>query len=101
MAKMLARELAQWHVRVNAICCCAIKTEIDQNTERRDLDNVNVPREYPAGKVPLTRGEPGSADDVAQLALFLAADDARHIRGTEVWIDRKSPPQAVGLEPRR
>jgi hypothetical protein len=46
-----------------------------------------VPREYPAGKVPLTRGEPGSADDVAQLALFFASADARHISGTEVWID--------------
>ncbi len=85
--KMTALELAKWHVRVNVICPGAIKTEIDQNTERRDLEAVSVPKEYPDGEIPLTRGEPGEAADVARLALFLCSDDARHISGTEVWID--------------
>jgi NAD(P)-dependent dehydrogenase (short-subunit alcohol dehydrogenase family) len=41
----------------------------------------------PEGEIPPTHGEPGEAEDVARLALFLCSDDARHISGTEVWID--------------
>ncbi|HQF71421.1 MAG TPA: 3-oxoacyl-[acyl-carrier-protein] reductase, partial [Promineifilum sp.] len=32
-------------------------------------------------------GGPGTADQVADLVLFLAGDAAAHITGTEVWID--------------
>jgi NAD(P)-dependent dehydrogenase (short-subunit alcohol dehydrogenase family) len=43
--------------------------------------------EYPEGKIPLTDGKPGSAEQVARLVLFLASDDSDHITGTPVWID--------------
>ena len=86
-AKMVAVELAQDRVRVNVICPGAIETEIDDNTEQRDLDGVRVPVEYPEGQIPLTHGRPGSAQQVADLVLFLASDAAGHITGTEVWID--------------
>ncbi len=86
-AKMVALELARAHVRVNVICPGAISTNIDENTQRRDLDAVRVPVEHPEGAVPLTEGRPGTAEDVAQLVLFLASDASRHISGTEVWID--------------
>lgn len=86
-AKMVAVELAQDRVRVNVICPGAIETEIDDNTEQRDLDDVQVPVEYPEGQIPLTHGRPGSAQQVADLVLFLASDAAAHITGTEVWID--------------
>ena len=86
-AKMVAVELAQDRVRVNVICPGAIETEIDDNTEQRDLDDVQVPVEYPEGQIPLTHGRPGSAQQVADLVLFLASDAAGHITGTEVWID--------------
>ena len=86
-AKMVAVELAQDRVRVNVICPGAIDTEIDDNTEQRDLDDVQVPVEYPEGQIPLTHGRPGSAQQVADLVLFLASDAAAHITGTEVWID--------------
>ncbi len=86
-AKMVALELAKAHVRVNVICPGAISTSIDENTQRRDLDRVRVPVEHPQGTVPLTEGQPGTAEDVAQLVLFLASDASRHISGTEVWID--------------
>jgi len=86
-AKMVALELAPHRVRVNVICPGAIATNIDQNTERRDLEEVQVPVEFPEGKVPLTAGRPGAAEQVARLVLFLASDAADHITGTEVWID--------------
>ena len=86
-AKMVAVELARDHVRVNVICPGAIETSISQNTEQRDLERIREPVEYPEGNIPLTRGQPGSADQVAQLVLFLASDASSHITGTEVWID--------------
>jgi len=85
-AKMIALELAQDKVRVNVICPGAIETNIEESTEQRDLDEVRVPVEYPEGAHPLA-GQPGTADQVAQLVLFLASDASSHISGTEIWID--------------
>ena len=86
MTKMLALEVARHKVRVNVICPGAIDTEIDDNTERRDLDGIGVPQEFPEGPHPLT-GKPGTSQEVAQLVLFLASDASRHVTGTEIWID--------------
>ena len=86
LTKMLALELARDKVRVNVICPGAIETNIGQNTEQRNTEAVKIPVEYPEGAHPL-RGAPGSADDVAELVLFLASDAARQISGTELWID--------------
>lgn len=85
--KMIALELAKHKIRVNVICPGAITTNIDENTERRDLEKVKEPVEYPEGEIPLTDGEPGSSEDVAELVLFLVSDTSRHITGTEMWID--------------
>lgn len=84
--KMMALELARWKVRVNVICPGAIETNIDENTEKRDLEKVEIPVEYPEGKQPLECA-PGSAEQVAQLVLFLASDASSHVTGTEIWID--------------
>lgn len=86
-AKMVALELAPYKVRVNVICPGAIETQIDENTERRDLEHVRIPVEYPEGSQPLTGGKPGSPEQVARLVLFLASDASDHITGTEIWID--------------
>jgi NAD(P)-dependent dehydrogenase (short-subunit alcohol dehydrogenase family) len=87
MAKMLALELARHRVRVNVICPGAISTQIDENTEQRDLDQIREPAHYPAGMIPLTDGQPGKPEQVAQLVLFLASDASDLITGTEIWID--------------
>lgn len=86
-AKMVALELAKHKIRVNVICPGWIETNIDQNTERKDLEKIKEPVEYPEGAVPLTEGAPGHAEQVGQLVLFLASDAASHITGTEMWID--------------
>jgi len=85
--KMAALELAKHRVRVNVICPGAIETEIEENTEKRDVEREKEPVEFPAGKIPLTDGKPGTAAQVAELVLFLASDASSHITGTEMWID--------------
>lgn len=85
--KMVALELAKYRIRVNVICPGAIETQIDESTEQRDIEQEKEPVEFPAGRIPLTDGKPGSAQQVAQLVLFLASDASSHITGTELWID--------------
>lgn len=87
MSKMLALELAKHKIRVNVICPGAIESQIDDNTEKRNVEREKEPVEFPEGQIPLTDGEPGKAEDVGELVLFLASDLSKHISGTEVWID--------------
>jgi len=87
LTKMLAVELGRHRVRVNVICPGAIETEIDDNTNRRHVEQVKVKVDYPEGSIPLTGGAPGTAEQVADLVVFLAGPGAAHINGTEVWID--------------
>jgi NAD(P)-dependent dehydrogenase (short-subunit alcohol dehydrogenase family) len=87
LAQMTALELAKYRIRVNAICPGAIESEIDENTNRQNVEKAAVPAKYPKGDIPLTAGEPGKAEDVADLVCFLASDASRHITGTPIWID--------------
>ena len=87
MAQMTALELAKHKIRVNVICPGKIESEIDENTEARNTEEAEIPAEYPEGDIPLTGVEPGKAEDVAELVLFLASDRSRHISGTPIWID--------------
>ncbi|MBB5712640.1 SDR family oxidoreductase [Sphingomonas xinjiangensis] len=87
MTQMLALELAKFKIRVNVVCPGKIETGIEESTTHRDEAVAGEPVEYPEGKVPLTRGEAGTADVVADLVLFLLSDRAKHITGTPVWID--------------
>jgi NAD(P)-dependent dehydrogenase (short-subunit alcohol dehydrogenase family) len=86
-AKMTALELAKHKIRVNVICPGWIETEIDENTEKRDVEAAKEPVEFPEGNIPLTDGGPGQPDQVADLVYFLASDQSNHISGTEIWID--------------
>jgi len=85
--KMVALELAKHRIRVNVICPGAITTQIDENTTKRNIEKEKEPVEFPQGKIPLTGGEPGTSEQVAQLVLFLASGDSNHISGSEIWID--------------
>jgi NAD(P)-dependent dehydrogenase (short-subunit alcohol dehydrogenase family) len=86
LAKMLALELGQHKIRVNVICPGWITTKIEENTDKSKLDEQKL-AEYPEGVVPLTKGEPGTAEQVAELVKFLFSDASSHISGTEIWID--------------
>lgn len=85
--KMAALELAQYGIRVNAICPGAIETNIGDNTfPTDDIKEVKIPVEFPEGDQPLEKG-PGKPEQVANLVLFLASDESFHLTGTEVYID--------------
>lgn len=86
-AKMAALELAKHRIRVNVICPGAIETNIEESTEKRNIEKASEPVEFPEGTTPLTDGKPGTAEQVAELVLFLASDAASHITGTEIYID--------------
>lgn len=85
--KMIAVELAKHKIRANVICPGRIGTNIEDSTQQRNLESIQEPVEFPEGTIPLTDGEAGSANQVAQLVAFLASDASSHITGTEVWID--------------
>lgn len=85
--EMIALELAEHDIRVNAVCPGSIATSIEEHTERRNTEATEEVAEYPEGGIPLTGGASGRPEQVAELVLFLASDQAGHITGTPVWID--------------
>jgi NAD(P)-dependent dehydrogenase (short-subunit alcohol dehydrogenase family) len=76
--RSLARELAPFHVNVNAVCPGAIRTRAHDRLPKEVIDKVrtSVPMGYVA--------EP---EDVAGVVAFLASDDARYITGQSILVD--------------
>ena len=85
MVQMLAVELGISNIRINAICPGAIDTDISDNSQKRNVDKIKINGTFDR-QIPLSN-KPGSSEQVAQLALFLASDMSSHITGTPVWID--------------
>ena len=87
-ARTAALELAKDRIRVNVVCPGMIASNVEGSKEQRHVERAEEPHEFPAGKVPLTDGRPGRAEDVAELVLFLASKRrSGHITGTPLWID--------------
>lgn len=87
IAQQLALELARFAIRINVVCPGAIDTNISDRTEVRHPERAEVPVIWPQGSVPISSGEPGRPEDVADLISFLLSDRARHITGTPIFID--------------
>lgn len=87
MTKQLALELARHRIRVNAVCPGEIDTNIDASTDMRGEEKTAIPVIWPEGQVPITGGEPGKAEDVAEVVAFLASDRSRHVTGSPIWVD--------------
>ena len=85
-AKMAAVELAQWDIRINVVCPGWTKTSIGENTFTRDIDKIEIPREYPDGMIPLQQ-RPARSEEIANAILFLASDEASYVTGTEMYVD--------------
>jgi acetoacetyl-CoA reductase/3-oxoacyl-[acyl-carrier protein] reductase len=76
--RSLARELAPFHINVNAVCPGAIRTRAHDRLPKEVIDKVRT--SVPMGFV----AEP---EDVAGVVAFLASDDARYITGQSILID--------------
>lgn len=87
MTKQLALELGDDDIRVNAVCPGAIDTEIDDNTDKRNTSDAEVPVHFPEGDIPITDGKPGKSADVADVIAFLVSDAARHVTGVPLYVD--------------
>lgn len=87
MVQQLALELGRHGIRINAVCPGAIETEIDDNTHIRKKDQTEVPVTFHDGDIPLTGGEPGTIEEVADVIGLLASDASRHVTGTPIWVD--------------
>ena len=72
LTKALAKELAPSGITVNAIAPGLIETSMNSNLSEEDINSFI--EEIPLGRI-------GSADDIANAALFLASDEANYITG--------------------
>lgn len=77
-SKALAKEVAPYNIRVNAVCPGYINTDM-VNTLRDDIKE-KVKSSIPLGRI----GEP---EEVAKVCVFLASDEARYIIGQVIKID--------------
>jgi NAD(P)-dependent dehydrogenase (short-subunit alcohol dehydrogenase family) len=88
MVRVLAIELAEFKIRINAVLPGSIATRIGDNTTRKGEDRIlGSEVKYPKGDIPLTRGKPGRPEQVARAILFLASDAADHITGAQLVVD--------------
>lgn len=76
--KSLAKELAPNHIRVNAISCGVIETE---------MNDCFTPSEKNALMEEIPLGRFGRAEEVAKLAYYLASEDSAYITGQILNID--------------
>lgn len=80
MARVMARDYAAEGIRVNAVLPGFIDTPLNQ----RVLDDPDR-LERLLGTVPLAR--PGRAEEIAQVILFLASDEASYVTGAAWAVD--------------
>lgn len=84
--KVVALELGRHRIRCNAICPGMIETQIEESTEQRETESLGIEVELPHGSPAVDEGR-GDADEVADVCVFLACDQSRHVSGVEVFVD--------------
>ncbi|MBY8914107.1 3-oxoacyl-ACP reductase FabG [Bacillus sp. YC2] len=75
LTKTLAKEMAKYNVRVNAICPGFIESDMTSNLDENRLVNM-IPMQHL-----------GSPDDVSELALFLSENGSKYITGQMITVD--------------
>jgi NAD(P)-dependent dehydrogenase (short-subunit alcohol dehydrogenase family) len=84
LTRSIAFTYATQGIRCNAMACGAVETNIMQSVDQTKLDQAGAARYgvyqavIPAYLKPL---------EIAQLALFLASDEAKHVNGAIIPID--------------
>ena len=76
--KALAKELAPENIRINAIACGMIDTQMNNIFD--DIEKENIKMQIPTGYF-------GKIDDVAELTFFLANNKSKYITGQVINLD--------------
>jgi NAD(P)-dependent dehydrogenase (short-subunit alcohol dehydrogenase family) len=84
LTKVAALDLAQYGIRVNAVCPGVIETTLGVPGMRGSADRTSAVQHF-AERIPL--GRIGQPEDVAEVVMFLASDAARHVNGAAWLID--------------
>lgn len=90
LSRALALELAQYKIRVNAVCPGTVNTAMFQKALLQDGDKIMHDRVYGSAArfrsgIPLRRI--AETDDLASSILFLLSDGACHITGQALFVD--------------
>jgi glucose 1-dehydrogenase len=80
LMKSMAQELAQHHIRVNAISPGAIKTPINREAWDTPEAEAKLLRLIPHGRV-------GETHDIAQATVWLASDLSDYVNGATLYVD--------------
>jgi len=89
LTKTIAREVGQYGIRCNCVVPGAIATDLMMNYVKRIAAEQGVDEQVIHDKIlePCTLKTYSTAEDVANLALFLASDYARTITGQSINVD--------------
>lgn len=80
ITRTLALELADKGIRINNIAPGMIATPMTQ-------DRLDDPKGAEIARRRIPMGRPGRPEEVAQVALFLASDDASYVTGSSYFVD--------------
>ena len=83
LTKVMAKELAGLHIRVNAICPAQINTEFKKWGFEQEAQFFNTTVEEQEQKMceTIPAGRIGSPEEVAEMALFLASSSSSYVTG--------------------
>ena len=80
LTKTLANHVAQYGIRVNAICPGFIETNMTRSLTENQSTKKIIEELHPMGRM-------GKAEEVANAALFLASDESSFITGSNLLVD--------------
>ena len=99
LTRNLAAEVGAFGVRVNCIAPYSVATPMVADAYLSDHTNIDQTLKMLADESPL-RGRPGTADDVANAALWLASDESGYTSGMTLTVDAGITTGSVAGAPR-
>jgi NAD(P)-dependent dehydrogenase (short-subunit alcohol dehydrogenase family) len=85
LSEVVAMELGEFNIRVNAICPGFIATPLSANTVGRPDSLIDERLDTYTNRQPIPR--PGIPQDIAEMAMFLASDRSSFVSGQAITVD--------------